>query len=175
MSLGSAAPIDERERLEFLKAQLAYFTTHLSVADAKAGGILLFAAGMSAETAKGIHAIGTRPWLSEDTLGLVALALSLLAVLFALRVLVPRTTPGRVQVGGGQVDVFSWMGVANRHAHGSHIERTRAATSLDFFQGLADTNETLALVIDRKYREIRRGFWTLGPATLFHVVYWVVA
>jgi hypothetical protein len=69
----------EPPRPNFLQAQLTYFTSHLSLADAKAAGVLIFSVAVSGVTADKLTWTGIPPLRSGNWFGIAALAFSALA------------------------------------------------------------------------------------------------
>ncbi len=178
MVVDQTKPGDQRDRkyrkdstrLEFLQSQLTYFASHLSLADAKAAGIMVFSVAMSGVTAEKIHWHGMPSLIPKEVVGLAGLLCSFVAMLFAFLAIWPRTAPGRLKD-----DVFSWVGVAGYSHKGSHAKRALTASNEEILEGIADTTESLAVAISRKYVAIRRAFWALAPATLAHIAYWVLS
>jgi hypothetical protein len=167
---GSAS---DPNRFHLLHAQLTYFTSHLSLADAKAAGITVFAVATAGVTADKLTLAGVPPLISRESLAIAALLLSFVAVLFTLLAIWPRTAAGRIHH-----DVFSWVGVAGNAALGKgkpHNERMLKTAEVDVLKGMADASESLAIAISRKYALIRGSFVALVPATLGHVFFWLGA
>jgi hypothetical protein len=166
---------DEIRRFDYLKTQLSYFVSHLQLADAKAGGIIIFSAAIARETGLALQLTNLDILANYIYVGLLGLVAALFSILFAFVAIWPRTGVGRLHVGGVQADVFSWMGVAAHGQNASYVPRALGAEQQEVLEGLADTTGSLALVIARKYRFIKMAFYALAPATGLSIVYWVLA
>lgn len=155
---------------QFLQVQIAYGTSHLQIADAKAAGIIAYITVLSGYTASK-DSISTEQslklagWLalSGGVVGLVALAAGFFAVM-------PRRWPGRFPH-----DPFSWVGLSAAAAGVPYHERLPELTLSEMNQALADTVETCACIIHRKYRLITVAVLASIGATALQSVSWLFA
>jgi len=157
--------------MAFLQLQIGYFTTQLTIADAKAAGVLAFTVAVAGVTAQQLRGDdGTAVFLATS-IGAVGLFFSLVTCFFGFTAVWPRRIS---DASGAAVDVFSWVSVsaAARAAAGSHARKVAVASGPDMRDAVSYTTEELACIIERKYRSIRCAFLMLVPATLAHVASW---
>ena len=155
---------------QFLQTQTSYVTSHLQIADAKAAGVIAYISIVSGYTASKVSISAGPPYqlaawiaLSGAAIGLVALAMAFLAVM-------PRGWPGR-----DPDDPFSWVGLAAAASTAPYTERLPLLTAGEMQHALADTVETCALIIHRKYRLVSASILTSILATVLQSASWFVA
>jgi len=160
-------------QIGFLQLQISYFTTQLTIADAKAAGVLAFTVAVAGVTAQQLRDHDGATFLATS-IGALGLLLSLMTCIFGFTAVWPRRI---ADASGAAVDLFSWVSVsaAARGAAGSHARNVAMASGREMRDAVSYTTEELACIIERKYRSIRRAFLTLVPATLAHVAYWFLS
>ena len=166
---------NEVTQLKFLQSQMQYYSSHLSLADMKAAGIMAFSVAISGVTADRMEWDGTPALLSEAGFAWLGLLFSLVAMICAFRALWPRYHSVKPAYG-----LFGWVDVSgNARSKGgrkrSHSQRTKAASAGAILDGMAGTAEDLAVVIAEKYRWIKWATRNLAPATFTHIAFWVAA
>lgn len=166
--------INESVQFKFLQSQIQYYSSHLSLADVKAGGIMAFAVAVSGVTAKEFAWDKSLQQLFPNGFAWLGLLLALVAMVCAFCALWPRYRSAPAPHG-----LFGWVDVsANARAEKKnprHAKRVKAASSSDLLNSIATTIEDLAGVIAQKYRWIKRATWALAPATAAHIFFWVGA
>jgi hypothetical protein len=140
--------------------------TQMTIADAKAGGILVFLVAVSGVTVRR---------LSEDTVsvpslaaGLLAIALSIAGSVFAFSVIWPRLT-GHGPVG----NVFSWVSVASRTPD-EQIRLLNDAPERQLIDNIGEAMVDIAVIVREKYSDVQRALIALIPATALHLLNWLL-
>lgn len=158
----------KEDKLVFLQAQIECATSHLQIADAKAGGTIAFVAILVGHTSGGLGtSVGNSVTLWSRALIASGLTAAIVALIAAFAVLLPRGWKGR-----DSTDPFSWVGLSNSANEDPYPDRIESLTARDMHRALADTAETLSLVIRRKYSLVTVGVWATLIATILLGVSW---
>jgi Pycsar effector protein len=161
-------------KFKFLQLQVTYFMTHLTLADAKAAGIIAYvgvAAGVTADK------ISLEPWpyLSIASIAAIgAIVFSVVTGAFAFAAIWPRRTSSSA---AASTNSFSWLSVASQSLNGgvgSHYRELSRSPDESVLRPIADVAEELAAIIKRKYEQVRIAFIWIVPATMLHVAFWIL-
>jgi Family of unknown function (DUF5706) len=163
----AVASANNSVRFEFVKLQVSYYMTQMTIGEAKAGGILALLVALIGFTSQRI----TEPDASTYSViaGVAALLASICASAFAFAVIWPR----RINEGPPG-SVFSWVTVSATPI-GDYLESLQGASDDKLTCDIATTMVEIAFIIRRKYQGTRRALIALVPATALHVLNWLLA
>lgn len=156
-------------RFSFLQSQIQYVTTHLQLADQKAGAVIVFNTVLCGCSLAVLSETVPAGSLASGDLLKVAVSLSMLALSCAFVAVLPRLGAGR-----DVRDLFSWLGVSESARATSHFSRLQASSDAEYEEALADTVEMCSVIAARKYSVVRIAIALSAMGTIVHVVAWIL-
>lgn len=158
----------KEERFQFLMAQIEYATTHLQIADTKAAGVIAYISLLTSYTVSKLD-ITRGTGINDKWIALISLGIGGVAIVTALLVILPRTYPGQIPD-----DAFSWQGIARASKSASYTTKIAHLKLEEMELALADTMESISLVLNKKYVLVRLALISALVSSLGQAVFWLL-
>ncbi len=153
--------------LQYQFSQLSYLNSHLQIADAKGAALVAYCAVLTGYTASRLSAIEPRNHGFGYGLAFLGGAVAIFAIASAFAALAPRFWSG-----WDSRDSYSWVGLAEAANARPYHDRIRSMDLVDMRTSMADTAETTAQVVRRKYWLISVGIFAAMLSTGLQAASW---